>query len=406
MNLAASVATGLDVLADDGFRRLKGRRIGLIANPTTVDRRMRHLADLLRAAPGVELLALFGPEHGVLGDAQDMIGVESEVDRRTGVPVHSLYGSTVESLSPTAESLTGLDLLIFDVQDVGSRYYTFAATMAYAMASAARQGLEFLVLDRPNPIGGTLVEGPTVAEGHESFVGFHPLPIRHGMTVGELALMVRSELGLDLELAVVACEGWQRSMFWSDTGLSWVAPSPNMPTPDTALVYPGGCLIEGTNLSEGRGTTRPFENWGAPWLDLERLETRTRELLKEAGVGEGVDLRPNPFRPTFHKHASRLCLGLQPHVQDRTMFRPVAVYAAFLAAAFEVGGESFAWRTEPYEFIENPIAIDLLFGSSRERLAIETGLSGERLRNLVEDDWKRDETEFLERRRPFLIYPQ
>ena len=406
MNPTVPVASGLDVLAAGGFQRLKGRRVGLIANPTTVDRRMRHLADLLRAEPDVELVALFGPEHGVRGDAQDMIGVESEVDRRTGVPVHSLYGSTVEGLSPTAESLTDLDVLIFDVQDVGSRYYTFAATMAYAMAAAARQGIEFLVLDRPNPIGGVLVEGPTVSTGFESFVGFHPLPIRHGLTVGELAGLVCSERKLDLNLVVIPCEGWNRSMYWSDTGLSWVAPSPNMPTPDTALVYPGGCLIEGTNLSEGRGTTRPFENWGAPWLDLERLESRTRELLDEAGIGEGVDLRPNPFRPTFHKHANHLCLGLQPHVFDRTRFRPVAIYSAFLAAAFEVGGELFAWRTEPYEFVENPIAIDLLFGSSRERLAIEAGLTGERLRSLVEDDWKRDETEFLERRRPFLIYPE
>ena len=259
---AAPVASGLDAWVADRFAALRGMKVGIIANPTTVDRRMRHLIDLLRFTPGVTLAALFGPEHGIRADAQDMIGVASGFDARTGIPVHTLYGSSAESLTPTSEQMEGLDALVFDVQDVGSRYYTFAATMLYAMRAAAPLGLRFFVLDRPNPIGGTLVEGPTLRPGFESFVGPHPLPIRHGMTVGELARLFRTECAIDLDLVVVPCHGWARDMLWRDTGLSWVTPSPNMPTPDTALVYPGGCLIEGTNLSEGRGTTRPADTGG------------------------------------------------------------------------------------------------------------------------------------------------
>ena len=214
---------------------------------------MVHLADHLRAAPDVTLAALFGPEHGIRADAQDMIGVRSGLDPRTGVPVHTLYGPDLESLRPRKEQLNGLDALIFDVQDVGTRYYTFVATMFYAMAVAAEVGLRFVVLDRPNPIGGEIVEGPTILPGYHSFVGPHPVAIRHGMTVGELAKLFLEERSLDLDLMVIPCRGWERSMDWSQTGLNWVLPSPNMPTPDTAVIYPGGCLIEGTNFSEGEG---------------------------------------------------------------------------------------------------------------------------------------------------------
>ncbi|MBX6314483.1 MAG: DUF1343 domain-containing protein [Isosphaeraceae bacterium] len=389
----AKVRTGLDRLAEECFAHLRGLRVGAICNPSSVDRRMIHLADHLQGAEGVELAALFGPEHGIRGDAQDMIGVAPEVDRRTGVVVHSLYGPDVASLSPTAEQLSGLDLLIFDLQDVGSRYYTFAATMLYAMRAAAAQGLRFLVLDRPNPIGGELVEGPTVRPGYESFVSAHPLPIRHGMTVGELALLFRAELGLDLDLEVIPCAGWSRSMLWSETGLPWILPSPNMPSPKTAAVYPGGCLIEGTNLSEGRGTTRPFELWGAPWLDPEALRDTCADM-------PGVILRPCAFRPVFHKHTGRSCLGVQPHVLDPMAFRPVRLYARLLEEARRQAPEHFAWRTEPYEFVSEPIAIDLLFGSAREREAIEAGTP---IQNLF-DDWADDERDFLARRAPFLLY--
>jgi len=394
------VSFGIETLVRERFRRLRGRRVGLIANQTSVDRRMIHLADLLHKAEGVELKALFGPEHGARGDAQDMIGVDFEHDRKTRVPVHSLYGSDVTSLTPSDAQLEGLDALIFDVQDIGSRYYTFAATMAYAMRASASKGLGFVVLDRPNPIGGALVEGPTILPGYESFVGFHPMPIRHGMTVGELALMIQEEWRLDLDLEVVPCEGWTRSMNWRECEAPWISPSPNMPTCETALVYPGGCLIEGTNLSEGRGTTRPFENWGAPGLDADALMKRVSELM----TCDGVQLRPNGFRPTFHKHAGDFCQGVQAHVIKHASFRPVALFTAFLAAAHDLVGDAFAWRTEPYEFVANPMAIDLLYGSARERAMIDAGLTTDGLRTLTNEVWKADEREFQERREPHLIY--
>ncbi|MDX2035678.1 MAG: DUF1343 domain-containing protein [Isosphaeraceae bacterium] len=396
------VAFGIDRLVDDRFARLRGRRIGLIANQTTVDRRMRHLADLLHAEPGVELVALFGPEHGIRGDAQDMIGVDRSIDARTGVVSHSLYGDSFESLTPSAEQLDGIDMLIFDVQDVGSRYYTFAATMAYAMRAAAERGIAFLVLDRPNPIGGAAIEGPSITAGHASFVGFHPMPIRHGLTVGEIARLYASEPALDLDLEVVPCTGWRRTMLWDDLDRPWINPSPNMPSPDTALVYPGGCIVEGTSLSEGRGTTRPFEFWGGPDLDPDRILEIALELLGE--LAAGAIPRVHGFRPTFHKHRDRLCLGVQPMIVDAERFRPVAWYTAMLAAARISTPHAFVWRTEPYEFVADPIAVDLLYGSPRERIAIDEGLDADRFRSLVEVEWRRDEHDFRERRLPHLLY--
>lgn len=386
------VATGCDRLVSERFARWKGLRVGLIVNPTSVDHRLRHLVDLVHEAPGIQLTALFGPEHGIRADAQDMIGVDSQTDGRTGVPVHSLYGHDAASLRPRREWLEGLDLLVFDVQDIGTRYYTFAWTMLHAMRASAEAGIAFTVLDRPNPIGGVLIEGPTIEPGFISFVGEHPVPTRHGLTVGELALLLRGECRLDLDLDVVLCDGWRRSMAWPDTELPWVLPSPNMPTPDTALVYPGGCLIEGTNLSEGRGTTRPFELWGAPWLDGYKLA--------ESAPLPGMIGRPCSFRPTFHKHAGRLCQGVQPHVVDRDAFRPLLTYTAWIASARSQDPERFAWRTEPYEFVREPIAIDLLFGSSRERLAIEQGIPADEIAR----EWRANEQAFADRRAPFLRY--
>lgn len=402
------VVTGLDVLAGDRFAPLRGRRAGAICNPTSVDHRMRHLADLLQHARGVELVALFGPEHGIRGDAQDMIGVESQADPRTGVPVHSLYGADVASLTPTATQLDGIDVLVFDVQDVGSRYYTFAATMLYAMRAAAASGIAFLVLDRPNPIGGLAVEGPTVRPGFESFVGAHPVPIRHGLTVGELARLYRAELRLDLDLTVIPCRGWRRGMYWAETGIPWVMPSPNMPTPDTALVYPGACLIEGTNLSEGRGTTRPFELWGAPWL-APLSDRHHGERYRGTDGDEGCYVRPCAFRPAFHKHAGRVCYGLQPHVVEPAAFSALWFYTIGIARARAVAPERFAWRTETYEFVDRPIAIDLLFGSDRERCLIESGdlrfwVNWRSVWEALGEPWHRDEEAFRERRAPFLLY--
>ena len=394
------VWTGLDQLVAEDYRRLEGQRVGLIANPTTVDAQMRHLADLLHHSPRITLKALFGPEHGVRGDLQDMVGAADDHDARTGTPAYSLYGSNVASLTPTVEQLEGLDVLIFDVQDVGSRYYTFAATMLYAMRAAEISGLRFLVLDRPNPIGGLSIEGPSVQPGFESFVGAYPLPTRHGMTAGELALMFKSELALDLELDVLTCQNWQRAMFWRETGISWVAPSPNMPTPETALVYPGGCLIEGTNLSEGRGTTRPFELWGAPWLN-------PYLIIDAIGPIEGALLRPGSARPMFHKHAGHVCQGVQPHVTDTGAFRSLSLYTAMIALARSQDPERFVWRTEAYEFIVDPIAIDLLYGSSRERKLIETWNGVSPLSDLmaaIRQTWIEEESAFADRREAFLLY--
>ena len=361
-----------------------------------MDARLRHAADLLHALPGVRLRALFGPEHGVRGDAQYMAAVGGERDVRTGLPVHSLYGAAATSLAPTADQLRGLDLLCFDIQDVGSRYFTYQATMLLCMEAAARAGLGFVVLDRPNPIGGLAVEGPRLRPGFESFCGLHDLAPRHGMTVGELALLFRAERGLDLELTVVPCEGWRRGLLARQTGLPWVFPSPNMPTPETALVYPGACLLEGTNLSEGRGTTRPFELLGAPWLDAHRLAA---DLAAERLPG--VAFRPVSFVPTWDKHAGVRCHGVELQVRDATAFRAFRTGVACVLHARAQAPRAFRWRTEPYEFVEGVPAFDLLCGSARERQAIEAGAGLDALAR----PWGREAQAFGRRRAPHLCYP-
>ncbi len=363
------VRTGLDVWASQAFRALKGMRVGAIVNPTSVDGDFRHLADLLARAPGVELKALFGPEHGVRGEAQYMEAVGDEaVDPSTGAPVYSLYGSTFESLSPKAEWLDGLDALVFDIQDVGSRYYTYVYTMALAMKAAARKGVRFYVLDRPNPIGGELVEGNLPEARYRSFVGLFCLPNRHGMTAGELARLFNQEEEIGCELEVVPCEGLRRAHLWTDVGRAFIPPSPNMPTPDTALVYPGMCLLEGTNVSEGRGTCRPFEQFGAPWLDSNALVARlAQEDLP------GVRFRPVSFTPTFDKHKGVSCSGAMMHVTDRQAFRPLLTGIAIVKAARELGGDAFAWRKDAYEFVEDIPAFDLLCGTDQVRRGIDSG---------------------------------
>jgi uncharacterized protein YbbC (DUF1343 family) len=389
------VRSGLDVLVASRFRALRGKRVGLVCNPTAVDRELRHAADLLHAAPGVTLALLFGPEHGVRGDAQYMAAVGDERDRATGVPVRSLYGKTVDSLRPRAEDLASLDVLLFDVQDVGARYYTYQATMMLCMEAAAAAGVAFAVLDRPNPIGGVLVEGPALRPGFESFCGLHDLAPRHGMTVGELAGLFRAERKLDLELTVIACEGWRREVGFRETGLPWVFPSPNMPTPETALVYPGMCLLEGTNLSEARGTTRPFELFGAPWLDGARLAADlARERLP------GVRFRPASFVPTWDKHAGARCGGVELFVTDRAAFRPFRTGLACVVAARAQDREKFRWRTEPYEYVEGIPAFDLLCGSAREREAIERGAGAAEMARAYADE----ERAFARRRKRYLAY--
>jgi uncharacterized protein YbbC (DUF1343 family) len=284
---------------------------------------------------------------------------------------------------------------VIDLQDVGSRYYTFPTTMLYCLEAAAGVGLRVVVLDRPNPIGGAAVEGPTLRPGFESFVGAHPIAIRHGLTVGELARLYQADRRIEVELDVVACEGLRREMDWDATGLPWVLPSPNMPTVDTAFVYPGMCLVEGTNLSEGRGTTRPFELCGAPGVNARAA----CERLNNANL-PGVVFRPAWFEPTFQKHARRRCGGMQLHLTDRSTFRPIRTGLAVMAALREAVGSQFAWRTEEYEFVRDPIAIDLLFGSDRERRAMEAGDDW----RVIASRWEPEEAEFAERRRSYLLY--
>lgn len=386
------VRTGLERLLDDPGV-LRGRRVGLIANPTAVDAELRHAVDLLAAAKGVQLTALFGPEHGVRGDAQDMIGVGGDRDARTGLPVFSLYGHDPASLTPTAEMLDAIDVLVYDVQDVGSRYYTFVWTMVLAMRACAKAGKAFVVLDRPNPIGGALVEGGAIAPGHDSFVGLVSCPNRHGLTAGEIARWRAAEEHLDLDLHVVEMEGWRRAQMFGDTGLPWVMPSPNMPTVDTALVYPGMCLVEGTELSEGRGTTRPFELAGAAGLDGYALAEALAPL-------PGARFRPVVFTPTFQKHAKQACGGVQIHVTDPGAFRPYLTGVAFVAAARALLGDAFAWRTRAYEFVDTIPAFDLLAGSSELRTMIDAGAP---LADLAAT-WARDEADFRAARDAWLIY--
>jgi uncharacterized protein YbbC (DUF1343 family) len=360
--------TGLERLLDDPRSLLGAASVGLVANPTAVDSRLRHAVDLLHSHPDVRLERLFGPEHGIRGAAQDMVGVGEGRDAVTGLIECSLYGETFESLSPRDEQLVGLDALIFDIQDVGARYYTYAATMALCMRVAARTGTRVIVLDRPNPIGGQRVEGGGLEPGLENFCALYPIPQRHAMTVGELALLYRDSFGIDCDLEVIACEGWRRETYFEDTGLPWVMPSPNMPTVDTAVVYPGMCLIEGTNLSEGRGTTRPFELVGAPFIDARAL---CAEL--EACELPGLELRPCTIEPMFHKHAREQCGAVQLHVTDRAVFDSYRTGLALLVAVKRLWPEQFAWRTEAYEFRDDVPAIDLLTGKPAVRAAIDAG---------------------------------
>jgi uncharacterized protein YbbC (DUF1343 family) len=393
--MAAVVATGLASLLED-VGDLAGARVGLLANPTAVDHRLRHAVDLLAVHPAIELVALFGPEHGLRGDAQDMVAVGAHADPRTGLPVYSLYGAEEGSLAPKPEQLEGLDALVFDIQDVGSRYYTYVWSLVLAMRVCARAGVRVVVLDRPNPLGGEGVEGGDVGAGYRSFVGLCSVPNRHGMTVGELARWANAEESIGAELSVVKLRGWRREMYYEDTGLPWVMPSPNMPTRDTALVYPGMCLIEGTELSEARGTTRPFELVGAPFIDGHAL---TEEL--DGYRLPGVLFRPVVFTPTFHKHAGTACGGVQLHVTDRSAFRPYLSGVAVVRAVRRLWPDQFAWRTRAYEFVADRPAFDLLTGGRAVRDAIDRG---DEL-DAVAATWRDAEQAFLARREDWLLYP-
>ncbi len=389
------VQTGLEVLITDYPEKIRGARIGVVCHPASVDAELHHALDLLQAA-GARIVAIFGPEHGARGEAQDMEDVEDiSLDPRLGVPVHSLYGATFESLTPQPEQLRGLDALVIDLQDVGARYYTFVWTMALCMEAAGKVGVRVLVCDRPNPLDGLSTEGNLIKPGFESFVGLHPVPNRHGLTPGEVARFVQRRCGVECELDIVPLRGWRREMYFEDTGLPWVYPSPNMPTVDTALVYPGMCLVEATELSEGRGTCRPFEVAGAPGIDPEALaaDLSRRNL-------PGCRFRPLYFRPKFQKHAGGTCGGVQIHVTDRRLFESYATGVAFLQSVKRVAPDVFAWRVKPYEFVVDIPAIDLLAGDDKLRLALDAEAD---LTDLIAE-WARERAAFEAVRREMLLY--
>jgi uncharacterized protein YbbC (DUF1343 family) len=373
--------------------RLAGRRVGVVCNPASVDGDLNHIADRLAAHPGARLTAIFGPQHGFRSDVQEnMIESGHARDDARRVPVYSLYSETRE---PTADMLRDVDLLVIDLQDVGTRIYTYIYTMANCLVAARTHGVKAIVCDRPNPIGGGGVEGPMLERGFESFVGLYPLPMRHGMTIGELARLFNDEFGIGADLEVIPMQGWSREMYFDATGLPWVLPSPNIPTPDSTVVYPGTVLFEGTNVSEGRGTTRPFELLGAPWVDAEAFAAAMN------GLGlPGVRFRPAVFEPTFHKHAQTSCGGCQIHVLDRATFRPVETGVALLAAFRASDPDRFRWRDPPYEYEHDKLPIDILAGSSALREQIEAGTPAREIGR----SWEEPVSRFLRTRERFLLY--
>ena len=386
------VRPGLERLLGGGADHLRRGRLGLILHPASVTSSLRLSVDVLLDA-GFTVSALFGPQHGARGEKQDnMIESAHYRDPVTGLPVHSLYS---EVRKPTPAMLDGLDAVLFDLQDVGVRVYTFVWTMALAMEACAEADVRFVVLDRPNPIGGVTREGPVLREGFESFVGLHPIPLRHGLTAGELALWLNEERGIGCELEVVPCEGWNRAMHWVDTGLPWVMPSPNLPTPVSCAVYPGMVLFEGTNLSEGRGTTRPFELFGAPYLDPQLL---AEEL--SGRLGPGLALRPCSFEPTFQKHAGTICGGGQLHVEDREAVRSVRTAVEVLTACRQIAPREFGWRSPPYEYESVLPPIDILWGHAGLREGIDAGASVDQILDGVEGDLDA----FAEGVEPYLLY--
>lgn len=392
------VATGLDRLLEDEskLRTLRTARVGLLVNPTSVTADLEHAIDALRRHD-VNIVRLFGPEHGVRGEAQDMEAVAETVDPLTGIETVSLYGHEFESLIPSSDEVSDLDIVLADIQDIGARYYTYVYTIGLMMKACGEVDTEVWVLDRPNPINGVDVRGNIVKEGWDSFVGMQPIAVRHGMTAGELAIYFDRYAGWSCDLTVLELDGWKRSMWFDETGLPWVLPSPNMPTLDTATVYPGQCLLEGTNLSEGRGTTRPFEFFGAPWVNAYELATRIADFDLR-----GVHFRPISFRPKFQKHGDETCAGLQVHVTDREVFNSLEMSYAIIIACWELYAEKgFAWREEAYEFVDDQLAIDLLFGDPQIRELIEGGLA-EPAEILARGDAAR--SDFDQHRRDCLIY--
>jgi uncharacterized protein YbbC (DUF1343 family) len=387
------VELGVERLLRDGVTGLKGARVGLVCNQASVNHHLRHVADLFREHTGLKLTALFGPQHGIRGDLQDnMVETPHVVDAETGVPVYSLYSETRE---PTERMLEDVDVLVIDLQDVGCRIYTFIYTLANCMRAAGKLGKKIIVCDRPNPINGEAVAGNILEPEYASFVGQFPLPTRHGMTVCELAQMFKGHWGISCELELSLMEGWSRELWLDETDAPWVLPSPNIPTIDSATVFPGTVHIEGTQMSEGRGTTRPFELIGAPYIEAAKLAKHLNSLDME-----GVFFRACHFQPTFQKHAGRTCSGVQIHVLDRERFEPVVAGVATVKVVHDMYRESFRWKEPPYEYVYDKNPFDVIAGTNVMREAIEGGKSLEE----IERSWLGNLDEFASLRRKYLLY--
>jgi uncharacterized protein YbbC (DUF1343 family) len=388
-----AVSTGIEVLLREQASLISGARVGAVVHPASVLANLQHSADALASVRSFRLVSLFGPQHGARGEKQDnMIESSFYVDPGTGLPVHSLYG---ETRRPTEEMLSDLDVVVYDLQDVGTRVYTFIHTLAYCMEACARYGKRMIVLDRPNPINGTHIEGNLLDPAFRSFVGLFPLPMRHGMTVGELAQLYNSEFGIGCQLNVVPMQGWRREMWFDQTGLPWIMPSPNLPTLEGATVYPGMVLIEGTMLSEGRGTTRPFEFTGAPYIEPRALAQSLNALNLR-----GASFRPAYFEPTFQKWAGEMCGGVQIHVHDRNAFEPFLTGIAVISTVRMLYPEWFQWRQPPYEYENVKLPIEILCGGSRIPQEINRGTSWMQIRS----SWQEDIAHFMSQRRPYLLY--
>jgi len=382
------VATGIETLIGRRLGLVLGQRIGLVTNQNAVKRDLTSTLDAFLSA-GVKITALFAPEHGIAGRATDGVRIESTIDHRTGLPVYSLYGDTRK---PTAEMLDEIDLMVFDIQDIGVRFYTYLYTMAYAMEACCEAGKGFIVLDRPNPLGGDSVEGPVLEQKFASFVGLYPVPVRYGMTIGEFARMINSEPRIDVKLTVVPLSGWNRNMWFDQTGLPWIPTSPAMPSLETAIVYPGACFIEGTDISEGRGTALPFQVTGAPWIDGYELAGKLNRVDLP-----GIRFRPVSFIPTASKYAGDECSGIQWHVMDREAFLPVLTGLKVIEAIRNLWPEEFEFRKPG---IDGRYFFDLLSGTDKLRMGLESGRTAED----IASDWTEGIEKFHSTREKYLMY--
>jgi uncharacterized protein YbbC (DUF1343 family) len=387
------VQTGLETFLESPPEWIFDHRLGLLSNPASIDKRFRHARVLINKRIPGKLSALYSPQHGFLADRQaNMVESDDTIDPLLQLPVFSLYGRT---RIPTRQMFDPIDVLIIDLQDAGTRVYTFIYTMSYCMEAARRFGKKILVLDRPNPIGGEIIEGNCTAPDCTSFVGRFPIPMRHGLTIGELALLFNRHFEIGCDLEVVAMKNWTRNMYFMDTGLHWVPPSPNLPTPISAMVYPGQVLWEGTNISEGRGTAQPFEIFGAPFMDPQRLLSDTGRIYLT-----GAELRETAFEPTADKWKNQLCRGCQIHITNRSEFRPYIAGLTLLQAVIRHHSGQFEWKSPPYEYEFKRLPIDLIIGNKKIRKQVETGESVAE----ITASWQAEFDEFRKISREFYLY--